>query len=79
MLAIEQRQPTSQKNQVGCDDIIFFEHYVLKLMGWDCMEQYQTLGGIYSSFSFFWEQYKRAKNNNKKEKYLDKKGKNLLQ
>ena len=48
-------------------------------MGWDCMEQYQTLGGAYSSFSFFWEQYKRAKNNNKKEKHLDKQGKNLLQ
>ena len=79
MLLIEQRQLILRKNLVGCDDIIFFEHYVLKLMGWDCMEQYQTLGGIYSSFSFFWEQYKRAKNNNKKEKHLDKQGKNLLQ
>ncbi len=43
------------------------------------MEQYLILGGTYSSFSFFWEQYKRAKINNKKEKYLDKQGKNLLQ
>lgn len=43
------------------------------------MEQSQTLGGTYSSFSFFWEQYKRAKINNKKEKYLDNQGKNLLQ
>jgi len=52
-------------------------HYVLKLMG---------LNGTIPSFRrnlfllfFFWEQHKRAKIKNKKEKYLDKQGKNLLQ
>ena len=38
-----------------------------------------TLGGWDSSFSFFGEHYKRAKINNKKEKYLDNQWKILLQ
>ena len=77
MQVIEQRQLISRKNLVGCDDIIFFEHYVLKLMGLN--GTILTLGGWDSSFFFFREHYKRAKINNKKEKYLDNQGKILLQ
>ena len=77
MLVIEQRQLISRKNLVGCDDIIFFEHYVLKLMGLN--GTILTLGGWDSSFFFFGEHYKRAKINNKKEKYLDNQWKILLQ
>ena len=77
MQAIEQRQLILRKNLVGCDDIIFFEHYVLKLMGLN--GTILTLGGWDSSLFFFWEHYKRAKINNKKEKYLDNQGKILLQ
>ena len=51
MQAIEQRQLISRKNLVGCDDIIFFEHYVLKLMGLN--GTILTLGGWDSSFFFF--------------------------
>lgn len=39
----------------------------------------QTLGGWDSSFFFLGEHHKRAKIKNKKEKYLDKQGENLLQ
>ncbi len=38
-----------------------------------------TLGGWDSSFFFFGEHHKRAKINNKKEKYLDNQGEILLQ
>ena len=51
MQAIEQRQLILRKNLVGCDDIIFFEHYVLKLMGLN--GTILTLGGWDSSFFFF--------------------------
>ena len=50
MLVIEQRQLISRKNLVGCDDIIFFEHYVLKLMGLN--GTIPILGGWDSSFLF---------------------------
>ena len=50
MQAIEQRQLILRKNLVGCDDIIFFEHYVLKLMGLN--GTILTLGGWDSSFWF---------------------------
>lgn len=77
MQVIEQRQLISRKNLVGCNDIIFFEHYVLKLMGLN--GTIPILGGGVPPFSFLGEHYKRAKINNKKEKYLDNQWKILLQ
>lgn len=77
MLVIEQKLLILRKNLVGCDDIIFFEHYVLKLMGLN--GTILTLGGWDSSFFFLGEHYKRAKINNKKEKYIDNEVKIVLQ
>ena len=70
MQVIEQRQLISRKNLVGCDDIIFFEHYRAKNDGIEWNNTNFRRGGI-PPFSFLGEHYKRAKIKNEKEKYLD--------
>lgn len=78
MLVIEQKLLILRKNLVGCDTIISRKQLCAKIDGIEWNNTNFRRGGI-PPFSFLGEHYKRAKINNKKEKYLDNQWKILLQ